>query len=81
MLKDGDGANTVAYSHDGLEIAGGGTRNDYMVHVWNTSTGSAIRTFTEPAKGMDAVAYSPRGDLLVTWGTITGMCGGEQTVR
>ena len=55
----------LAFSPDGNTLASGGS--DGTVHLWDTATGSKIRTLTEHA-GAISIAFSPDGNTLASNG-------------
>jgi WD40 repeat protein/serine/threonine protein kinase len=55
-------ADTLAYSPDGLRLAGGCSKS---VKVWDTRTGQEAFTITSPPGQVQSVAFTPDGHYLV----------------
>lgn len=55
---------TLAFSSDGSLLAGGGSPQDPRIEVWDASTGDTLMTLDQPAGGITALKFQPRGVLL-----------------
>lgn len=56
--------NAVAFSPDGRYLASASA--DKTVRVWDTDTGSEIKTIVGHAQGVDSIAFSPDGQVLAS---------------
>lgn len=66
QIGHSNGVNSVAFSPNGRTIISGST--DKTVKLWDSATGSLIRTFTGPAGSVRSVAPSPDGAFVLTGG-------------
>ncbi len=56
--------HTCVFSPDGRYILG--TLSDYTIHLWETQTGKALRTFAGHTAYVNALAFSPDGNHLLS---------------
>ena len=80
---DGDSISSLVYSPDGKTIATAGSQADNTVELWDAQTGAHKTTLTGHKKKVNAIAYSPDGDSIVSgsrdgtgrlWDVATGEC-------
>src|SRR5262249_7544340 len=67
QLGDGD-VQALAFSPDGRLIAAGHGGSDGVVRVWEISTGKEVVAFRGHAGGVNAVAFTPKGDRIASAG-------------
>jgi WD40 repeat protein len=56
----------VAFSPDGQLVASAESWTEPLVRLWETSTGTELRTLEGHENGLTALTFSPTGDLLVS---------------
>lgn len=69
----GEGTDRVyglAFATDSVLLAG--TRGDGVALAWKVNTGELVSTFTNHANWVWSAAFSPRGNLVVTTGSLDG---------
>jgi WD40 repeat protein len=59
---------TIAFSSDGKYLASGegGTGSDFIIRLWDVSSGEKLRNFTGHTARVRSVAFSPNDDLLAS---------------
>jgi WD40 repeat protein len=72
---------SVAFSPDGLIIAGGG--EDHMVYLWDANTGQRLKTLSGHTNAITLVTFSPDGKTVASgsndytihlWDVDKGLC-------
>ncbi len=63
-IQTGGSVNYVSWSPDGSKIASAQGYNDKTVKIWDSSTGSLIKTLTGPTTSVSSVSWSPDGTKI-----------------
>jgi WD40 repeat protein len=61
---------SVAWSPDGTRLAsGGGGRGSGELFIWDVQSGERLQSWSEPSTIVDALAWSPTGEVLLSGGS------------
>ncbi len=65
LTKDGEGVNSIGFSHDGKTLAA--ACGNKLVRLWNVETRKPMHTFMGHRRDIIGVNFSPDGTTLVCW--------------
>ncbi|MDE0638381.1 MAG: WD40 repeat domain-containing protein [Candidatus Poribacteria bacterium] len=66
LTKDGEGVNSIGFSHDGKTLAA--ACGNKLVRLWNVETRKLMHTFMGHRRDIIGVNFSPDGTTLTCWG-------------
>lgn len=76
LRGDAQSIFSIAFSPDGTFVISGGDRG--RLAIWDLSTGQSIRTLEVNSDRVDAVAFSPNGQMLVSHHRIGDIVSGRR---
>lgn len=65
LTKDGEGVNSIAFSHDGKTLAA--ACGNKLVRLWNVETRKLMHTFMGHRNNIIGVNFNPDGTTLTCW--------------